>query len=72
MSNGQLSFLPEREPGDAPAGWQLHPSTLTAHYFPLRQNQSLCKRETRHGPRVQQTPGTFPCTLCARRLPRVT
>ena len=71
MANEQLSFLPPSGDAGLPAGWQLHPSTRTAHYFGTAQRAALCKRERRTTGPVVAEPGVFPCTLCSRRLPHV-
>lgn len=62
------SLFPEHAGDDGmPAGWQLHPSTLTGHYFPARSRQSLCKRESRTTGPVAPGPGALPCSICKRR-----
>lgn len=51
-----------------PGGWQRHPSTQTAHFFPIGQVQSACKREHRTTAPVSDEPGVYPCTFCQNAL----
>lgn len=52
-----------------PAGYQKHPSTMTAHYFPEGSTVSICKREQRtNSGHVDADPGVFPCSFCKKKL----
>lgn len=50
------------------AGWQLHPSTKTGHFFASNSALSACKREARMSAPVVDQPGIFPCTRCKKAL----
>ena len=54
------------------AGYQKHPSTMAAHYFPENSFWSACKRETRTDGQVVDDPGMFPCGHCIRALSKQT
>lgn len=52
-------------------GWQLHPSTGTAHAFSIDSrpgDAGLCKRELRTDGDLVKKPGIFPCTRCEKKL----
>jgi hypothetical protein len=61
--------MPQIVPDEKRAGWQLHPSTHTAHFFAQGAGKSMCRRETRvNDGAVVSEPGTFPCSLCQARM----
>lgn len=55
-----------------PAGYQKHPSTKVAHYFPEGSDLSICKREHRtNSGHVDAEPGIFPCGHCKKKLDKL-
>ena len=52
-------------------GWQLHPSTQTAHAFVKNSKPgdlSFCKRDSRCTGDLIKDPGVFPCRICLKKL----
>ena len=53
------------------SGWQEHPTTNTAHYFPIAEPgaNSICNRDTFvFDGKLFEKAGIFPCSFCLKKI----